>query len=364
MKIKAAVLHEVGGQMQIEYVDLAEPKANEVLVKIVATGVCHTDNLIRQTGMVGIPVVLGHEGAGIIEKVGSDVKGFEEGDHVVLTYVSCETCKYCTTKMPYVCDNYGPLNTSGKMKDGTSRITQNGQEVNVFFGQGSFATYSVVDQSNLIKVDKDVDIAMLGAIGCGFQAGAGTIFGYLDVQPNTSIAIFGLGGVSFSALMAAKIRGCKTIIAVEFNPERLELALELGATHVINWKETEDVVGEIMKITGRGTDYAFDSSGAQSMIDYAIKASGPMGRVALVGGSLGNIEINPMGMMFNNITLGVVNEGAIDPHDFIPQAVQYIKEGKFPIEKLEKFYEFDDLEKAFKDQKEGKTIKPVVRMPI
>lgn len=364
MRIKAAVLHEKGAPFQMEYVDLADPKENEVLVKVAGTGICHTDEAVRGSDLVHKPAVLGHEGSGVIEKIGPGVEGFEVGDHVVITYATCGKCKYCLDNMPYVCDEYRPLNTGSWLRDGTSRITQDGKPLGIFFGQGSFATHCVVDKHNLVKVDKDVDIARLGPLGCGFMTGAGTIFGHLDVQPGTSIAIFGMGGVSFSALVAAKIRGCKTIIAVGGSPEKLALAKELGATHVINRKETEDVVGAIKAIVGRGVDYCFESSGAQAMITYALGSAGAMGHVALVGGSYTPIEFMPLSLLNNNVSITVVNEGAIDPKVFIPMMVNYIRDGRFPIEKLEQFYDFDDIEVALEDHRRGVAIKPVVRMPV
>lgn len=362
MKAKAAVLYELGKPFQIEFVELSEPKENEVLVKIVASGICHSDEVGRNL-MAPIPAVLGHEGSGIVEKIGANVKGIEEGDHVVLTYASCGECKYCIVKKPYVCDDFNALNTGGKMKDGTSRISQDGKEINNWFGQSSFATYAVASIHNIIKVDKDVDIALLGPLGCGFQTGAGSILGYLDVKPDTSIAIFGIGAVGFAALMAAKIAGCKTIIAVGGNPDKLNLAKELGATHTINRKKVSDIAEEIKKITGRGVEYAFDTSGAEGLIKEGIKSLGPLGKMALVGATFGDIPINPISMMGGSHSIAAITEGCVDPYEFIPRMVKYYKEGRFPFDRLVKFYEFNEIEQAFKDSASGLTIKPIIKMP-
>jgi aryl-alcohol dehydrogenase len=361
MKATAAVVHEAGKSFEIEYVELAEPKADEVLVKVIASGVCHTDEVGRLGAMVPLPAVLGHEGAGIVEKTGANVKGVQQGDHVVLTYASCGECSPCAEKKPYICVDFTALNCGGKMKDGTSRISRDGNELNNFFGQSSFATYAVVNVNNIVRVDKDVDISLLGPLGCGVQTGAGTVLGYLNAQPGTSIAVYGIGAVGLSAIMGAKVAGCKTIIAVGGTPEKLKLALTVGATHTVNRREVEDVGAEVKKLSGGGTDYSVDTSGAPEMMLHSLHGLKDEGQAAWV--AIGPaLELNPMDLASNK-SVGYVVEGGLDPQKFITDMVSYYKAGNFPIDKIITFYELKDIDQAFADSHDGKVVKPVIRMP-
>ena len=245
MKIKAAVIHNAGDRFNIEEVDLAEPRENEVLVKIVACGVCHTDESERSGRMTPFPVVLGHEGAGIIEKVGSGVTGFEVGDHVTMSYPSDCECEMCKRRKNYYCIRGNELTFKGHFKDGYSPLSQNGERLNNFFGQSSFAEYAVCDINNVVKVDKSVPLKFIGPMGCGIETGAGAVLNHCKPEPGDTIVVFGTGGVGLSAIMAAKVAQCKTIIAVDVFDNRLEFAKELGATHTINSKLETDVVAKV-----------------------------------------------------------------------------------------------------------------------
>lgn len=360
MKIQAAVLYERGGEFVFDEIDLADPQENEVLVKVIAVGICHTDEGGRQW-MIDPPVVLGHEGSGIIEKVGPGVKDFQPGDHVVITVASCGACEYCLKGMPYACPHMGALNIGGKMIDGTSRLSKDGKPLNNFFGQSTFAQYAVVNQTSLVKVDKDVDLALLGPLGCGFQTGAGTVMGALNAQPSDSIVIFGCGSLGLSGIMGAKVAGCKNIIAVGGTPDKLVLAKELGATHTINRKEVPDVAAEVFKICG-GANLAFETTGAPQMFDIAVASVGTLGKVALCG--VGNkFTFDPMSLIIGSKTIMGSNEGNISYHTFIPQMIEYYKQGKFPFDKLITFYDFKDIEKAFQDSQKGLVVKPILRIP-
>lgn len=290
MKIQAAVSHSVGEPLEIEEVELAEPGADEVLIKIVATGVCHTDAESINGRGAPFPAVLGHEGAGIIEKVGSGVTNIQPGDHVVLSYSYCGECAQCLTGHQTLCERLAELNFGGKSRDGKNRIHQHGQSVSTFFGQSSFATYSTAHKNNVVKVDKDVDLAILGPLGCGIQTGSGTVMNTLRPEPGSSIAIYGGGAVGLSAVMAAKIMGLKDIIVVDLHQNRLDLAMELGATHVLNGKEV-NVVEEIKKITNGGVLYAIETTGASPVILQSIHALRVAGKVAIVGMG-GDVTLN------------------------------------------------------------------------
>ncbi|WP_077623020.1 NAD(P)-dependent alcohol dehydrogenase [Sediminibacillus massiliensis] len=362
MKVKAAVTHGKSEEFRIEEVELAEPNDNEVLVKIVASGVCHTDAVARdQEVPVPLPAVLGHEGSGIVQKVGANVKTVEEGDHVVLSFSSCGHCENCLSGHPAYCLSFNELNFGGKMNDSTNRIEQDGETVSSFFGQSSFGTFAVANARNVVKVDKDVDLSLLGPLGCGIQTGSGTVLNKLQPSFGETIAVFGCGAVGLSAVMAANIVGCSKIIAIDVHESRLEMAKELGATHVLNGKEV-DVVEEIKKITNGGTNYAVETTSVPALARQSVQVLKPLGTSAVVGVTQ-ETEFN----VFEDIMAegkGLVGaiEGDSVPQIFIPKLVEYYKAGKFPFDKLVKFYELEDINQAFDDSKQGTTVKPIVRM--
>ncbi len=363
MKIKAAVVHEKGQDFKIEEVELASPKADEILVKIVSSGVCHTDEVAKlQVIPVPLPAVFGHEGCGIIEEVGSSVTEFKKGDRVGFSFGFFGHCENCLSAHQHACENFNEINFGGVMSDGTKRLSQNGKEISSFFGQSSFATYAVVNQNSAIKVDDDIELALVGPLGCGIQTGAGAVLNRLNPKFGSTIAVFGCGTVGMSAIMAAKITGCSKIIAVGGNPSSLELAKELGATHTINRKETDDIVCEIKKITNGGCHYAIDTTGVGDFVKKALACVRFLG-TAVVLGATGDLTINVQEELMGEAKslIGIV-EGDSIPKLFIPQLIQYYKEGKFPFDKLIKFYDFEDINKAFEDSHNGKVIKAVLKI--
>ena len=364
MKVLASVTYKPG-RLSLEEVELALPKASEVLVKTIACGVCHTDAAALHAFIpVARPVVLGHEGVGIVEEVGDEVKTLKKGDRVILSFPSCGKCDYCREGHPYACDHLNTLFFDGTYPDGTKRFSRNGTEISSFFGQGSFADHVIVDARNAVKVDVDTDgdLANLCSLGCGVQTGAGAVLNRIKPEKGSSMAVFGCGGVGMSAMMAAVIAGCNTIIGVDVVPSRLELAKELGATHVINSNET-DPVAEIKRITGGGAHNSIESSG---IADVTLQALGCLRRegTAVLLSVTGPEKISlPLEALILNpsVTLTGLSEGASNPQTFIPELVQYYKEGRLPVGKLVRFYDFKEIEKAFDDARRGVTIKPVLR---
>lgn len=360
MKIEAAVVKEQG-TIKSETLNLSDPKADEVLIKIVATGICHTDlSIANQEMETPLPIALGHEGAGIVEKVGPGVTEFEKGDHVIVTFAVCNECKSCLTGNTGACENYGPLNFGGTMRDGTTRLSQNSEDVYNFFGQSSLSTFSISHTSNVVKVNKELDLSILGPLGCGIQTGAGTILNKLQPEFGSSLTVFGAGGVGLSAVMAGNIVGCSEVIAVDINNERLELAKQLGATHTINSKEVKDVEGRIKEVTNGGSTYAFDTTGIPDVINQGIKGLAQEGTMALVaiGGPV-EIDVNNDLIMKNCSVVGVT-QGLSVPKIFLPQLISYYEKGQFPFDKLIKKYPFRELNQALEDMKSGETIKPVI----
>lgn len=364
MKIKAMVVHEKNGPYQLEDVELDEPKASEVLVRNVASGMCHTDEFGRSQGVpIPLPLVLGHEGAGIVEKVGSDVDDLKPGDHVGISYAFDGTCPACKAHEPYYCENFNQINFGGVATDGTTRLHQNGHDVSMFFGQSSFATYSVANAASVAKVDDDVDLGIVAPLGCGVQTGAGAMINVAHVDEKSSVAVFGCGAVGMSAIMGAAVAGAKTIIAVGGNPRSLKLARELGATHTINRKEVDDVPAAVHKICPAGVDATVDTSGNQYMMVNAIRSLKFHGMFLPVAaaGCIDHFDVGGDIMMPMRTMKGTC-EGESDPKVFVPQMVSWYKQGKFPVDKILSFYDFADIEQALADSNSGKIIKAVLRI--
>lgn len=362
MKIKAAISSVPQKPLEIQSVQLGEPKANEVLVKIASSGICHTDAVGRDGSTTPHPVALGHEGSGIVEKVGSDVTSIAVGDHVVLSFSYCSECNNCRHNHPGMCERFNELNFSGINFDGSHRLsTENGQDISTFFGQSSFATHVVADEHNVVKVNPEVDINLLGTLGCGIQTGAGTVLNYLKPTAEDTIAVFGVGAVGLSAVMAAKLVGMKHIIAINRNGNHLALAKKLGATEVID-NSTEDTEEAIRRIVPQGVTYAIDTTGNSGVILSAVHSLAPAGECVLVGVG-GEITLNLMtDLLMESKKISGVVEGDSEPQKFIPELVNYYQEGRFPIDKLVKFYQFDEINQAFDDSAKGQVIKPIVQI--
>lgn len=365
MKVKAALTTKPG-ELSIQTIELGEPKKNEVLVKITACGVCHTDAAgLYQIIPVALPAVFGHEGVGIVEKVGDAVETLKPGDHVIMSFPSCGVCENCKRNHPYACDIKDALFFEGTYKDGTKRLKVVDKPVSSFFGQGGFADHAIVDARNAVKVDPDVDLPALCSLGCGVQTGAGSVLNGLKPEPGSSLVVFGCGAVGISAIMAAKIAGCSRIIAVDVVESRLALCKEVGATDTVNAKECEDVVAAIKALTnGRGANYSVECSGIPALVVNAVNCLDAEGKAvvaSVTGDAKVEIAMEPMLMNMSRTLSGLV-EGGSNPQTFIPQLVQYYKEGRLPVDKLVKYYKFDEIEQAFADSKSGVTIKPVLLM--
>ena len=358
MRIKAAVVYEQNAPYVIEEIDLAEPKADEVLVKITASGVCHTDHLVISRPLSDIfPIVPGHEGSGIVERIGSLVTDFAPGDRVCMSFSYCNTCYACVTGRPYECEENMRLNFGGRSYDGTKRLSKNGTEISNLFNQSSFATYAVTHRNNLVRVPDDMDLRLTGPLGCGIQTGAGAVLNCLKPQLCSSIAVIGCGGVGMSAIMAARSSGCTEVVAVDTVDSRLDLALELGATHAVNAKKT-DTVSAVKDITGgKGTDYAVNASGTGTTAGTALNCTNEFGKLAVIGS--GDFAFS--GYIGARSITGVT-EGWSIPRLFIPQLISLYQQGAFPFDRLITFYGFDEINAASEDSLSGKAIKPVLLM--
>jgi len=354
-KIQAAVLRKKGGPLKIESIEMEGPRDDEVLVRLVASGICRTDiDFCDDWDEADGAVVLGHEGAGMIERIGKNVKSVKAGDHVVLSYQSCGHCRQCRSGRPAHCKRFYEANFGFQRLDGSNGLQRSGVRGH-FFGQSSFATHSLVTERNLVKVSKNLPLELLAPLGCGLQTGAGTVINSLKVSHRASIAVFGTGAVGLAAVMAARLVGADPIIGVDIKPKRLKLALKLGATHAID-NRRQDVAGRITDITGRGVDYVVETTGNPKMHQLAIAVLNPHGVVALLTGERGTDSL-PEGRK----TLGIIQGDAVPQH-FIPELIELYRAGEFPFDRLVKFYEFSDINRAIADAKRGDTIKPVLRI--
>ncbi len=347
----------------IETVELEEPRAREVCVELEACGLCHTD-LHAKDGSFGtpLPAVLGHEGVGRIVALGPGVDRFAVGDRVVLSFGACGECLSCSERMPAYCRHALDFNLFGRRRDGSSPVSfGEGPLTGHFFGQSSFATHAIACTTNLVRVADDLPAAELAPLACGVQTGVGAVVDALAAGPGDTIAIFGCGTVGLAAVMAARIVGCERIVAVDLRAERLELALELGATDIIDNGRC-NLAAELRKRDG--LTLAFDNTGRVEIIEAGFAALRARGRMVLAGVSPRNsaVRIDPNRMMGGGRTLRGTVEGDADPPRMIPRMIEWMRAGKLPVGRLITRYSFEQIDDAANDMLAGRVIKPVLEM--
>ena len=361
----AAVAESPGAPFTLEQVELDDLRADEVLVRMVAAGLCHTD-LSVHAGYIpfALPGVLGHEGAGVVEAVGSAVTRVAPGDSVALSFTSCGACRHCRSGHPAYCVTWVPANmfNGGVRADGSATVRRGGTVLGGrFFGQSSFAVHAVADERSVVKVDPDLPLELIAPLGCGVQTGAGTVLNVLKPPAGSTLAVFGTGAVGLSAIAAAALHPLAEVVAVDRVDNRLTLAKELGATRTIN-AETEDVAAVLADLTGgTGLDYAIDTTASMAVLRTAVEALGIFGTAAAVGAApLGTeLELDYTGMLVGRSIVGVT-EGDSDPETFIPLLATLYRQGRLPLDKLVKTYKFGDINQAAADAREGIAIKPVL----
>ncbi|KAF5604283.1 alcohol dehydrogenase [Fusarium pseudocircinatum] len=365
----ALLLREINGPFSLEQISLDAIRNDEALVEIHATGICHTDlSCANGTLPASAPAVLGHEGAGVIKEVGADITDLKPGDKVLLSFAHCGTCEQCTSGHPAYCYSFVPWNFGGKRPDGSAALNLDGSQnkkalYSSFFGQSSFARLAIAHRSSLVKVGDDNDLALFAPLGCGLQTGAGAILNTLNVQPGKTVAIFGVGSVGMSAVMAAKLRGAKEIIAVDLQQDRLDLAKTLGATATILGSDA-DIVSKMQEISPpNGVNYALDCTGVPAVIETMIKCLGTRGRAASVGApSPGKtVDVDVFAQLIHGREYVGCCEGDAVPSKLIPFLIEQHAQGKYPIEKLITYYDVKDFEQAISDTKSGKALKAVLK---
>lgn len=366
MKNKALVIYEKNGPFVMDDIELDAPGAGEVLVRIEACGLCHTDLLAREKSEeisfndIPLPMVLGHEGSGVVVEIGPGVDYCKTGDHVVLSYNYCEVCDGCRSGLPSTCKQMFQMNFKGVQRDGGTRLHKDGIPVSTFFGQSSFAHYAVTNKSNTIVIPDDVPLELFGPFGCGIQTGSGAVFYKLHPLPGDSIAIFGCGSVGLSALLAAKACGCTTIVAIDVFDSKLELAMSLGATHVINGRD-KDAVSEIQKLGKGGVNHAVETTGNGKVLAQSLECLVAGGTTCVIGAGSREATFNVDAIRCERKIVGVT-EGTIDPHLQITRLIELYKHGLFPVEKMTTFYDMKDMDKAVEDTGNGTVVKAIIRM--
>ena len=358
MKITAAVSRGATDAPALEQLELEEPRAGEMRIRLVATGICHTDLHEHPGRHSPHPIVLGHEGAGVVEKLGEGVTGFAVGDHVILSGNSCGQCPSCLANRPTYCDLAMPLCFGGQRLDGSTSL-EGGAVHSHFFGQSSFATHCLVPQRTAVKMDKDLPLEKLGPLGCGVVTGAGAVIEALKVGYGDTIAVFGTGGVGLSAVMAARLVGARRIVAVDINRERLELARELGATDCIQADE-DGVAEKVRAVTGRGVDFTFNTTTVPEVHSMALEVLAMNGTAGFVAAPRGEWAPKMFAMLAGGRQLRGILGGDAHPGLFLPKLVDYWRQGRFPFDRLLTFYPFAEIDRAFADAHSGKAIKPVL----
>ena len=364
METTAAVVREASGKLQVETVQLDEPRADEVIVRIAGTGICHTDLAARNQYLpFPLPGVLGHEGAGVVETVGRAVTKVKPGDHVVMGWTVCGTCPACRAGQYVFCDLFFPYNiANGSRPDGSPTI-HSGTEVlhGHWFAQSSWAHHAIASERSVVKVRDDVPIEMLAPMGCGVMTGAGAVMNSLKAGPGQSIAVFGCGTVGMSAVMAAASSGLTTIVAVDTVPVRLEFARELGATHTVR-AGSGDTVAQVIAATDGGPEFSLECVGNPKVFRQAVDVLPRRGICGLVGAVAPNTEVAlNMDLIMNGRAVRGIIEGDAIPDLFIPKLIDLYVAGKFPFDRLITYFDFSDINHAIEEMESGRVIKPVLR---
>ncbi|KAL2838994.1 chaperonin 10-like protein [Aspergillus pseudoustus] len=374
------VVEKPGAPFTLQNIILDEVRANEVLIEMKYTGLCHTDIVVQQGAIpVGeYPAVLGHEGAGVVRRVGSDVqdKSLREGDLVLLSFSSChrDNCNPCSEGRNGSCRDMTVINFAGArgVSAADSPISFPGGKGppirGQFFGQSSLSKLAVVSEHSVIKCSPEsgitvADMAALAPLGCGYLTGAGTVLNVLKPKPRSTFVILGMGAVGMAAMLAARSRGVETIIAVDILDAKLELAKSLGASHVLNTRVTTDLTQGLLDICPDGVNYVLDTTGVDFLLESAVEALGHEGILAIVGVSRAGsvLKIDPLALMMGCKRIVGVIEGGANPASLLPLLIDLYKHGKFPVDKLAKVYAPGLFDKAMEDLRAGRVIKPVIK---
>ncbi|MGH8226584.1 MAG: NAD(P)-dependent alcohol dehydrogenase [Steroidobacteraceae bacterium] len=364
MKIQAAVSRTGQPHPLIEELDLEAPRAGEILIRVTATGICHTD-LACHAGLgvpVPRPIVLGHEGAGVVEALGEGIRSLEVGDHVVVSGASCGHCPKCHAGRPTYCRDNMRLSFGGARADGTSPLSLHGERIHgSFFGQSSFATHIVAPERSAVKVPQEVPLHLVGPLGCGIITGAGAVLEALKLRPGDTLAVFGVGSVGMAAVLAAGIAGASRIVAIDVAPERLKLARELGATEAI--ASNEATAGALRDIAPDGFTFSFNTTSAPEVFTLATECLATEGTAGFVTRPRGDWAPNMTTMLASGRKLQGILGGSAAPQTFVPLMIDYWRQGRFAFDRLIREFPFTDIAAAWEACTRGEVLKPILRMP-
>ena len=361
MQTRAAVVEAQGQPFTITEVELEEPREDEVLVRMVATGLCHTD--ITMGSFLPpemFPNVFGHEGAGVVEQVGAQVRGLEVGDHVVISFRSCRDCAKCQEGLVGYCDSHLLLNYMGMRMDGSQPISRDGGPLfGSFFGQSSLAAHALAYADNCVKVDPELDLTLLAPYGCGFQTGAGTVLNVLRPEAGDSLVVYGVGAVGLAAIAAARAEGVEQVIAVDPLAGRREVAERLGAI-AVDPSATEDVVARVKELTGGGATYGIDTTAIPAVVKQAQQSLGIRGVLVALGLGAEEFPVDAIDLLQGGKTVKASIEGDADPQEMVPRLIAMRADGTFPMDDLVATYPAERINDAVADVTAGTVVKPVL----
>ncbi len=368
MKIKAAVAWEANKPLSIEEVDLEAPKKGEVLVKLVATGVCHTDAFtLSGADPEGVfPVILGHEGGGIVEEIGEGVTSLKPGDHVIPLYIpECGDCKFCKSGKTNLCQSVRETQGKGLMPDGTSRFSKDGKQIFHYMGTSTFAEYTVVPEISLAKINPKAPLDKVCLLGCGVTTGIGAVLNTAKVQEGSTIAVFGLGGIGLSVIQGAKMAKASRIIAVDINEDKFALAKSLGATDFINPKKIEGTIQDhIVAMTDGGVDYSFECVGNTKLMRSALECCHKgWGESIIIGvaGAGEEIQTRPFQLVTGRVWRGSAF-GGVKGRSELPGYVDKYMSKEINLDDMVSFtMPLEEINEAFELMKEGKSIRSVIK---
>jgi S-(hydroxymethyl)glutathione dehydrogenase/alcohol dehydrogenase len=366
MKVEAAVAWEAARPLEIEQIELEGPRAGEVLVRLAATGVCHTDayTLSGRDPEGLFPVVLGHEGAGVVEEVGDGVSSVAPGDHVIPLYIpECRQCKFCLSGRTNLCITLRATQGQGLMPDGTSRLSKGGKLIHHYMGTSTFARYTVLPEIALAVVREDAPLDKICLLGCGITTGIGAVLNVARVEPGSTVAVFGLGGVGLSVVQGAVMAGAERIIGVDLNPKKFELAGQLGATDFLNPKDVGDVAEAIVEMTGGGADHSFECVGNVELMGQALACTHRgWGQSVVIGvaGAGEEIHARPFLLVTGRSWRGAAF-GGVRGRTELPRYVDRYMTGRIKIDELvSATMPLAEINRAFELMHEGEVIRSVV----
>ena len=362
MRTTVAVVNEKGGDFSLEEVELEGPREDEVLVRIVATGICHTDLHLKDSLPDGMPFprVFGHEGSGVVEAVGPGVAGVEVGDHVVLSFRSCRACENCTNGLVGYCDAAPLLNYIGMRPDGSTTYSRNGSPVfGNFFGQSSLSMHAIAYADNCVVIDKSVDLTKVAPYGCGFQTGSGTVLNVLKPRPVDSLVVYGVGAVGLAALAAAKHLQVGTIVAVDPMESRRAAAAKYGAVG-IDPTATDNVVEKVKELTGGGATHAIDTTAISAVVKQAQQSLKTRGTLIALGLGAEEYTIDALDLLQTGKVIRSSIEGDSDPLEMVPRLIELNSAGEFDVDGLIAIYPFAEINTAVADVLAGRVVKPVL----